>query len=159
MSVSLVPWSRLCHAWAKQCRPCLLCSRRPWLSRIVQPPAVVLPGLRIFWMVCVGGVCACACVCWCRLAAETAESNKASPGSTSPSCSPAAISARATRNMHRVYHPNVFRHVTTVGCVKMLSVERQALAMSFLGIGAAYTGARASGLRNGLPQPLGLGLP
>ena len=35
----------------------------------------------------------------------------------------------------------------------------QALAVSLFGPGASYTGADGSGLRDGLPQLLGLGLP
>jgi hypothetical protein len=35
----------------------------------------------------------------------------------------------------------------------------QALAMSLLGSGASHTRTHASGLRDDLPQPLGLGLP
>ena len=38
-------------------------------------------------------------------------------------------------------------------------LAHQALAMSLHGSGAAYTGADSSGLRDGLPQPLRLGLP
>jgi hypothetical protein len=43
--------------------------------------------------------------------------------------------------------------------VKILHLIRQALAISFLGSEGACTGAAASGLRNGPPQPKGLGLP
>lgn len=56
-----------------------------------------------------------------------------------------------------------YRHLQacleTVGCVKMPFLVHQALAMSLLGSGASHARTDASGLRDGLPQPLGLGLP